>query len=86
MNCSGYVLNAHIIMGYTYKRRIIILQGGRVKQKELVRKLLKAGFEFYDHGSSHDRYKKGDVIETIPRHREVNERLANAILKRNGIK
>lgn len=57
-----------------------------MKQKELVRKLLKNGFEFYDHGANHDRYKRGDVIETIPRHKEVNERLAKAILKRNGIK
>ncbi len=57
-----------------------------MKQKELVRKLLKAGFEFYDHGSNHDRYKRGDVIETVPRHKEVNEHLAKAILKRNGIK
>lgn len=57
-----------------------------MKQKELVRKLLKAGFEFYDHGANHDRYKRDDVIETLPRHKEVNERLAKAILKRNGIK
>ncbi len=57
-----------------------------MKQKELVKKLLKAGFKFYDHGANHDRYKRGDVIETVPRHKEVNERLAKAILKRNGIK
>ncbi len=56
-----------------------------MKQKELVRKLLKAGFRFYDHGSNHDRYIKGDVIEQIPRHKEINERLAKDILKRNGI-
>ena len=57
-----------------------------MKQKELVKKLLKAGFKFYDQGANHDRYKRGDVIETVPRHKEVNERLAKAILKRNGIK
>ena len=57
-----------------------------MKQKELVRKLLDAGFVFYDHGANHDRYKRGDVIEPIPRHKEVNEKLAKAILKRNGIK
>lgn len=57
-----------------------------MKQKELVRKLLDAGFVFYDHGANHDRYKRGDAIEPIPRHKEVNEKLAKAILKRNGIK
>jgi len=57
-----------------------------MKQRDLVKKLLKAGFEFYDHGANHDRYKRGDVIEQIPRHREVEEHLAKAILKRNGIK
>lgn len=62
------------------------MKGGVMKQKDLVRKLLQAGFIFYEHGSNHDRYKRGDVIEQIPRHKEVNERLAKAILKRNGIK
>lgn len=57
-----------------------------MKHRDLVKKLLKAGFEFYEHGSNHDRYKRGDVIETIPRHREVNEITAKMILKRNGIK
>ncbi|MCR5450136.1 MAG: type II toxin-antitoxin system HicA family toxin [Solobacterium sp.] len=57
-----------------------------MKQKELVRKLLDAGFIFYDHGSNHDRYKRGNVIEVIPRHKEISENLAKAILKRNGIK
>lgn len=57
-----------------------------MKQKELVRKLLDAGFRFYGHGANHDRYIRGKVIEQIPRLKEVNERLAKAILKRNGIK
>ena len=57
-----------------------------MKRKILVRKLLKAGFRFYGHGSNHDRYIRGDVIETIPRHKEVNENLAKAIIRRNGIK
>ena len=53
-----------------------------MKQKELVRKLLKAGFRFYDHGSNHDRYIKGDVIEQIPRHKEINENLAKHIIRK----
>lgn len=57
-----------------------------MKQKDLVRKLKKAGFKFHSHGSNHDRYQRGTVIETVPRHNEVDEKLARAILKRNGIK
>lgn len=56
-----------------------------MKQRDLVKKLLKAGFTFYDHGASHDRYKRGNVIESVPRHRGVKEKTAKAILKRNGI-
>ena len=37
------------------------------------------------HGGSHDIYVRGDTKETIPRHREIDERLAKAILKRNGL-
>lgn len=56
-----------------------------MKQTDLIRKLEDAGFVFERHGSNHDIYVKGNVRETIPRHREVNERLAKAILKRNGL-
>lgn len=56
-----------------------------MKQTDLIKKLEGAGFVFERHGSNHDIYVKGNVRETIPRHREVNERLAKAILKRNGL-
>ncbi len=57
-----------------------------MKQKDLVNKLVNAGFSFARHGGNHDIYIRGKFIEKIPRHREVNEILAKAILKRNGIK
>lgn len=56
-----------------------------MKQTDLIKKLEDAGFVFERHGSNHDIYVKGNVRETIPRHREVNERLAKAILKSNGL-
>lgn len=56
-----------------------------MKQSDLVKKLESAGFIFDRHGSNHDIYVKGNIKETIPRHREINERLAKAILKRNGL-
>lgn len=55
-----------------------------MKRNDLVKKLEDGGFIFERHGGSHDIYIKGNVKETIPRHKEINERLAKAILKRNG--
>ena len=56
-----------------------------VKQTDLIKKLEDGGFVFDRHGSNHDIYVRGNTKETIPRHREVDERLAKAILKRNGL-
>ena len=57
-----------------------------MKQKDLIKKLEDAGFEFCKHGGNHDIYKRGNAKEVIPRHREVNERLAKAILRKWGLK
>lgn len=56
-----------------------------MKQRDLVKKLEKAGFALARHGSDHDIYKRGNDEEQIPRHREVDERLARAILRRWGL-
>ena len=56
-----------------------------MKQRELVRKLLDAGFKFERHGGNHDVYTRGKDKEEIPRHKEVNERLAKAILRKWGL-
>lgn len=56
-----------------------------MKRTDLIRKLEDGGFIFERHGSSHDIYVRDSIKETIPRHREIDERLAKAILKRNGL-
>lgn len=56
-----------------------------MKRKDLIKKLEAAGFTMVRHGSNHDVYAKGNVKEAIPRHREINEMLARAILSRNDI-
>jgi mRNA interferase HicA len=56
-----------------------------LKRNILIKKLLDGGFVFDRHGANHDMYIKGNIKETIPRHKEINERLAQAILKRNGL-
>ncbi|MDD3185981.1 MAG: type II toxin-antitoxin system HicA family toxin [Anaerostipes sp.] len=56
-----------------------------MKQRDLIKKLEKAGFSFERHGGNHDVYTRGDDKEQIPRHKEVNERLAKAILRKWGL-
>ena len=56
-----------------------------MKRTDLIKKLEDGGFVFDRHGSNHDIYVRGNAKETIPRHREIDERLAKAILKRNGL-
>ena len=56
-----------------------------MKQRDLIKKLESAGFEFARHGGNHDIYKRGNDEEKIPRHREVNEKLAKAILRKWGL-
>lgn len=53
-----------------------------MKQRELVKKLENAGFIFERHGGNHDIYRRGNEIEQVPRHKEINEKLAKAILKK----
>ncbi|MCR4762824.1 MAG: type II toxin-antitoxin system HicA family toxin [Lachnospiraceae bacterium] len=57
-----------------------------MKQRELIKKLKAAGFRFDRHGSGHDVYKRGEDEEEVPRHREINESLAKAILRKWGLK
>ncbi len=56
-----------------------------MKTIELVRRLKKAGFVLKRHGSRHDVYARGKDEEEVPRHRDINERLAAAIIKKWGL-
>lgn len=56
-----------------------------MKQKDLIKKLEGIGFQFERHGSNHDIYTGGKEKETIPRHKEINEKLAKAILQKWGL-
>ena len=57
-----------------------------MRQRDLIKKLEEAGFKFDRHGGNHDIYKRGTDEEKIPRHREINENLAKAILRKWGLK
>ena len=56
-----------------------------MKQRDLVKKLEDGGFVFERHGSNHDVYVRGMDREEVSRHKEIDERLAKAILKRRGL-
>ena len=53
-----------------------------MKQRDLIKKLEAIGFEFKRHGADHDIYERNGATEKIPRHREINEKLAKAIIKK----
>lgn len=57
-----------------------------MKQKDLINKLESAGFIFERHGSNHDIYSRGTEREEVLRHKEIDERLAKAIIKKRGLK
>lgn len=53
-----------------------------MKQRDLIRKLEEAGFVFERHGGNHDIYRRNNDIEKVPRHKEVNEKLAKMIVRK----
>ena len=53
-----------------------------MKQRELIKRLEAVGFVFERHGSNHDIYVRGDDEEQVPRHKDINEVLAKAILRK----
>jgi len=57
-----------------------------MKTKDLIKLLEKNGWKFKRHGSKHDIYVKGKERESIVRHTETDEKLAEAIIRRRGLK
>lgn len=53
-----------------------------MKQRDFIKKLEDGGFVFERHGSNHDVYVRGIEREEVPRHKEIDERLAKAVLQR----
>ncbi len=55
-----------------------------MKRRELERRLRDLGWKLRRHGGKHDVWTNADgsFKEYVPRHAEINERLARAVLKR----
>jgi len=52
-----------------------------MKRKELEKKILELGWNFHRSGRRHDIWIKDEYELVIPRHNEINEYTAKAILK-----
>ena len=66
--------------------RIIISRGEEMKRRDLIKKLTDSGWWLQRQGSNHDIYTNGQRSEPIPRHGEIKEELAKAIIRRQGLK
>jgi len=53
-----------------------------VKRRDLEQKMAELGWRFLRSGGRHDVWTDGEREEAVPRHREINEQLARAILQR----
>lgn len=56
-----------------------------MKKRDVEKKFKAGGWWLKRHGGNHDVWTNGVKEEQIPRHVEINEKLANVILKRNGL-
>ncbi len=82
-NIDLIILNLYnIIKRYLKNVYKITRRKKDLKRREFIKRLEKLGFVFERHGSNHDIYVRGNEREEVPRHKEINERLANAILRR----
>jgi len=52
-----------------------------MKRRDLESKLRQLGWQFIRHGGKHDVWSRGERELTVPRHREINEYTAKAILR-----
>jgi mRNA interferase HicA len=53
-----------------------------MKRKELEKALKELAWRFLRHGRRHDMWTDGNTEEPIPRHTEIDERLARSILRK----
>ncbi len=57
-----------------------------MKRRDLIKLLERNGWYLKRNGAGHDVYAKGNQRESVERHREIPEPLAQAIIKRRGLK
>jgi len=55
-----------------------------IKRRDLVKRLTAAGYESVRNDGGHEIFSNGKQAIPVPRHREINEITAKAILKQAG--
>ena len=57
-----------------------------MKRTDFIRMLERNGWWLERDKGGHTVYTNGEASEPVPRHRELNEKLVKAIIKRRGLK
>ena len=57
-----------------------------MKRRDLIKLLEKNGWRYKRSGGNHDIYTNGKDTESVSRQTEIKERVAQAIIKRRGLK
>ncbi len=57
-----------------------------MKRRDLVKLFEENGWYCLRNGSNHDIYTNGRDVESVPRHKEIEEKLAKDIIKRRNLK
>lgn len=57
-----------------------------MKRRDLIKLFENNGWWFKRDGGRHDIYTNGEKSEPIPRHKEINEKLANSLIKKHELK
>ena len=57
-----------------------------MKRRDLIQLFERNGWKLVREGGSHTIYSNGKEVEAIPRHSEVNERLAKALIRKHNLK
>ena len=69
-----------------YKRKIIRKRGRKMKQNALLKLLKKNNWYLERHGGNHDIYTNGECNIAVPRHPNINERLARSLINKLELK
>ena len=57
-----------------------------MKRRDLIKLFEQNGWWYKRHGLEHDVYTNGKYSESIPRHREIKEPTAKAMIRKWGLK
>jgi len=57
-----------------------------MKTRDFIEILERNNWTLARHGSKHDIYMKGNERESVPRHKDIDDLLAQAIIKRRVLK